>query len=555
MGHRMRYAPATAAEAGFDAKRTVILLRSAVVVSTSYLILFAEPQTTPSGVAYILTLLLSNVALACLPRELFHKPHFAAALLLGDTAAVLVGLYHTVGFSQDFLIVYFFTIFLTTAAANLVQIATGATLVAGLYGYWLWMSSPHGLTSGEWLRLPFFFIIAVFYAYVTEETKRERRRRVHAEAESEQLRFLLSLGNTFSQRVANRELVGQIGSLVQAAFPRVACEVHLDSHACRSGGELWLPIAAHGQTFGWLSAKSRDGKRLRAEEEQCCRVVALAAGNALYTAEQVAAAREGDRVKEEFLGVMSHELRTPLHAILGYAEMVDMMLETGEGESARESLGRLRANASRMQDLVEEMLCFAELRAGQTSLRVEPVDLCALFEHFAAGMDSQLAGRPIRFEWSVESGLAEVRTDKRKLRQLVSGLLSNATKFTERGFVRLSARLAAEGIVEIEVRDSGIGIDPKDFARIFEKFRQLDGSLTRRFDGIGLGLPLAQALAHTLGGRIEVDSRPREGASFRVRLPRDAGSPAGVGALEKAAVPRGVDDDEIPVFIRPQAAA
>src|SRR5437879_1702464 len=213
----------------FDKKRTVILLRSVVVVSTSYLILFGQPTLGAASTAYILALILSNVGLGLTPKDWFQEPRFSAALLLGDTAAVLVGLYLTVGcFSQDFLIIYFFTIFLTTATSSIAQIAIGAAMISTLYGYWLWLTASQTVGAAEWLRLPFFFIVAVFYAYVTEETKQERYRRELAERESDHLQFLLNLGETFAQRRAIPELVGHVGSLVEAAFPRLRCTVRME---------------------------------------------------------------------------------------------------------------------------------------------------------------------------------------------------------------------------------------------------------------------------------------------------------------------------------------
>src|SRR5258708_5737007 len=152
-----------------DKKRTVVLLRSVVVISTSYLILFGPAATNPLSIGYILCLIATTVALALAPKEWFHRLDFSAALLLGDTAVVLIGLYLTVGcFSQDFLIIYFFTIFLTAATEGVAQIGLGAAMVSVLYGYWLWMTTAHSLGAGEWLRLPFFFVVAVFYAYMTE---------------------------------------------------------------------------------------------------------------------------------------------------------------------------------------------------------------------------------------------------------------------------------------------------------------------------------------------------------------------------------------------------
>jgi K+-sensing histidine kinase KdpD len=501
-----------------DKKHAIILLRSVVVVSTSYLILFGQAPQARTSIAYILALLLTNAALALTPSHWFRQPRFSTALLVGDTALVLMGLYLTVGcFSQDFLIIYFFTIFLTTATASLAEIALGAAIISCLYGYWLWLTAAHVLGPGEWLRLPFFFIVAVFYAFITEETKRERYFRQRAERESERLRFLLQLGNTLPQRKAAEELIGQLGSLVEAAFPRLNCHSRRDDITDRHHPVLF-PLSSNGHSFGALEVETKDGSALWPNESAFCKVAAVTAANALYTAEQESAAAEGMRTKEEFLAALSHELRSPLHVILGNTEILRDVLTPAADPIVLESIESLGASAGRLLDLIEEMLCFAELRAGRSTVRPEPVDLRALFEAYGASMTERLAGRPMRFEWHVGNDVPVLVTDARMLRLIINGLLSNAAKFTEEGVVELRAERSG-GHVEIAVRDSGIGIAPQDVARIFQAFRQLDGSLTRRFPGLGLGLTLARELSAALGGTLGVDSAPHQGSTFRVRLP------------------------------------
>jgi signal transduction histidine kinase len=535
----MRLSGTSLEECGLDKKRTVILLRAVVAVSLSYLVLFARTDGTGTIVLYVIALILSNVGLAFLPAATFRQPVFSKGLFLVDTAAVLIGLYYTVGVSQDFLIVYFFTMFLTAAVETVGQIAVGAMIVSALYGCWLWTTSTGMLGSAEWLRLPFFFIVAVFYAYMTEEVKRERERRFQAERESQHLRFLLNLSDSFSGRRANRELVGQISGIVAAAFPRVTCVAYPGPPDAGAAGGTWLPMRAHGASFGGLQVTTRDGSPLSPNEEQFCRMVALVAANALYSADQSNGVASTARLKEEFLGTLSHELRTPLHAVLGYIEVLEGILPSSN-QLALESVARLRANACRLQGFLEEMLWFAELRSGQHALHLERVDLRDLFDLFAAKMAGELAGRPIRFDSRVEPDVPAVRTDPRKLNQIISGLLSNAAKFTERGSIALTACCLADEEIEIEVRDSGIGIDPKDFRVIFEDFRQLDGSMTRRAGGLGLGLALAQELAAILGGNIDVESTRNCGATFRLRLPV-----RGSRAVQDAAATRTVDSQPI----------
>ncbi len=506
-------------ECGLDKKRTVILLRSVVTVSLSYLVLFARTDATPSNVTYVAAVILSNIILIFLPGDVFRRPLFSKALFLADTGVVLIGLYYTVGLSQDFLIVYFFTMFLTAAVETVAQIAIGALLVSIVYGCWLWTTSTVWLGSAEWLRLPFFFIVAVFYAYMTEEVRRERDRRLQAERESQHLRFLLNLGDAFSAMSPGHELVGQVCNVVAKAFPRLTCTLSAEPVSPEVSDARWFPIRVPGASFGGLRVTTRDATALSPDEEQFCKVVALVVGNTLKMIQQSEAAGSTARLKEEFLGTLSHELRTPLHAILGYIEMLEAVLPPSVDQLAHESVARLRANTSRLQLLLEEMLWFAELRSGQRSLQTERVDLRVVFERFSARMNNELAGRPIRFESRVAPDVPPLETDARKVNQILSGLLSNAAKFTQRGSIELTARRLPEEQIEIAVHDTGIGIDPQDFPLIFEDFRQLDASLTRRAGGLGLGLALAQELAVILGGRIIVESQRNRGATFRVTFP------------------------------------
>jgi len=525
-----------------DKKRTVVLLRSVVVISTSYLILFGGTASSSASVAYILALIVSNLLLALTPKEWFHEPRLSAALLLGDTAVVLIGLYLTVGcFSQDFLIIYFFTIFLTTATESVGQIAVGAAMISGLYGYWLWLTSAQTLGAAEWLRLPFFFIVAVFYAYVTEETKQERWRRQQAERESERLRFLFQVSERFSQRAVNEPLVRQLADLVEAAFPRLSCEVDLRPGEPAAGAVATFLIQTHDRAFGALRVVPTDGGDLSPDEHQFCKVAAMITANTLYTTQQVSAAQEGDRVKQEFLATLSHELRSPLHVILGNAEIIADETKQTASPFVRESIDRLRASAYRLLDIVEELLCFTELRAGQTAIYPERVDLRDLFDEFATGVKELLAGRPIQFECDLSADLPTLFTDRRKLRLIVNGLLGNAAKFTESGFVRLSAQRVSADAIEITVQDSGIGIEAKDLPEIFNEFYQADGSLRRRFDGLGLGLALTRELAAALGGWVQAESEPNRGSTFRVRLPLRSESDRPDAATQTAplAVPLG----------------
>lgn len=502
-----------------DKRRTVILLRSVVMFTTAYLVVFGAQDLTAGSLVYAAVLVGSNLALALAPRWIFDWSLFSLCLLLTDTALVVLGLYRTVGLSQEFLVVYFFTIFLTTAAERLGHIAIGATLVSGLYGYWLFQSTNGSMTTSDWLRIPFVFVVAIFYAFVTDELKVEKRRRHEAEREREQLRVLLQVTGAVSESPIAAECVKNIARFVEDAVPDLRCEVSAAVVSpALDRGAVWLPIEAFGQRFGGIVMRSTNGG-VTVNETALARLVIHAVASATYTARQVEVAQEASRLKEEFLATMSHELRTPLHAILGYSDLIEGAAEASGDQSIVDSIGRLRANTRHLHDILEEMMGFAALRAGHAEPREVPLQIPALMNELAGLTRELLVGRPIDVDVEVAQNLPVIMTDVHKLRQALLSQLNNAVKFTERGTVRLSAELRGTDQVVFGIQDSGIGIAEDDVRVIFDEFRQLDGSSTRRFGGVGLGLALARGLLALLGGSLEVSSRPGHGSTFRTVIP------------------------------------
>ena len=514
----MRSAVRCADGVQLDKKRTVLLLRSVVVFTTGYLVLFGSQPPTPASVAYVAVLIATNVGLALAPRRVFSDARFPSCLLLGDTALVVLGLYETIGFSQEFLIVYFFTIFLTTAAETLGQIAIGATLVSGLYGYWLYLSTNGAMDSSRWLRLPFFFVVAIFYAFLTDELKVEKRRRQAAEREREHLRLLLQVAGSISESSVSTECIRGIAKFIEDAAPHLRCEVSTETHPATAGGGEWLPIEAYGQRYGGVVVRSQYGS-VTANERALAQLIIHAVASAAYTARQVEVAQEASRLKEEFLATLSHELRTPLHAILGYSDLIESAAESLRDALIVESVGRLRANARRLHDLLEEMMGFAAFKAGRATAQLGPLEIPRLLGELAALTKELLAARPVEFELELPANLPRVVTDAHKLRQVLVSLLGNAAKFTERGRVRLAVEVRGSESVAFSVSDTGIGIGQDDLRVIFDDFRQLDGSSTRRFGGVGLGLALARGMLALLGGRLEVASQPGRGSTFRAVIP------------------------------------
>ena len=225
--------------------------------------------------------------------------------------------------------------------------------------------------------------------------------------------------------------------------------------------------------------------------------------------------------KSEFLANMSHEIRTPLTAILGYADALrqDPSL-TGQG---RGQADRIAVAARSLQTLVDQILEYSDLDTGGIALEPEVFDPHALLAQ-ACEMIREPArekGLSLACDCAVDVP-AFVEADAGRIRQVLLVLLENAVKFTEAGAVRASLSVARDDALMFSVSDTGVGVPADAAGRLFESFSQADGSLTRRFGGAGLGLALAKALVRKLGGAIDFESRPGEGARFWFSVPAPA---------------------------------
>ena len=236
---------------------------------------------------------------------------------------------------------------------------------------------------------------------------------------------------------------------------------------------------------------------------------------------------DATKAKDRFLAVMSHEMRTPLNAILGYADLLDMELDGPLSDGQRQQIERIRFGSRHLLDLVNDLLDLARLDARHLDLDVRPVDLGAVVEEVAALLEAQATGKGITLEASpCGDDVPHVIADLQRLRQILTNLVGNAIKFTEKGGITITCEAARrDGLVSIVVRDSGIGIAPEVLPLVFTEFYQADDELTRRRGGSGLGLSIAQRLAQLMGGHITVDSELGKGSTFTIFLrPAAAGS-------------------------------
>ncbi|WP_053230949.1 response regulator [Sandaracinus amylolyticus] len=224
------------------------------------------------------------------------------------------------------------------------------------------------------------------------------------------------------------------------------------------------------------------------------------------------------RLKSEFLANFSHEIRTPLNGILGYCDL--LMREEGSRLTphGRRDLNVVKANAKALLGLINDILDLSKIESGHVDVVREQVELRPLVDECIATVREYAQGKQVEIYATIPPELDTIDTDGLKLRQILLNLLSNAAKFTEAGEVVVDVKREADTLV-LSVEDTGAGIPPDQLPFVFEKFRQVDGSSTRKVGGTGLGLAIVRELCRVLGGNVDATSTLGRGSVFRVRLP------------------------------------
>ena len=229
-------------------------------------------------------------------------------------------------------------------------------------------------------------------------------------------------------------------------------------------------------------------------------------------------AREANRAKAEFLAVMSHELRTPLNAIAGYSELLSLGLSGPLNQKQTDAVTRIRTNQQHLLALIDDVLSFARIEAGNTPIRPGPVSVREALDSLEALVRPDLAREELAYIWNGCDASLMARADPIKLRQILLNVLGNAIKFTPPGGrIELSARQSGDRI-SICVSDTGIGISAEKIDLVFDPFFQGQSGTTREYPGVGLGLSIARDFARAMGGDIHIQSAPNEGCTVTIDL-------------------------------------
>ncbi|MEP6593754.1 MAG: ATP-binding protein, partial [Acidobacteriota bacterium] len=310
---------------------------------------------------------------------------------------------------------------------------------------------------------------------------------------------------------------------------RILTALSLSSYIC-------VPLVSSTGTFGALTFVFAESNRHYGDRDVAFALdVASRASMAIENAFAYRRASEANRVKDEFMATLSHELRTPLNAILGYAQLINQGIYTGNHQAS--AMGVLTRNAEALRQIIDDVLDVSRITSGKLRLRIQPVRMEDILGNAIATVQPAADAKGVSIQLVAEPEAGAVSGDPDRLQQVIWNLLSNAVKFTPPEG-RVDLRLErVNGAVQMIVKDEGQGIDPAFLPHLFERFRQADSRLSREHGGLGLGLAIVRELVELHGGTVSGSSDgPGTGATFIVRLPSANREPFS-GPVSEAGMP------------------
>jgi signal transduction histidine kinase len=314
-----------------------------------------------------------------------------------------------------------------------------------------------------------------------------------------------SLSESFTALAEKAFASGQPQTMVVEFAPEVAPTVMLQA----------LPLLVRDERIGVLTAAYSSDQT--AVLHELLFIIATQTALAIRNGRQFHALRELDRLKSEFIGIASHELRTPLSLVLGYSSLLRNRLDGRD----RDTLQHIIDGAIRIGDIVDDLVNLRRSDLQEHQLELEQADLWMVLREVVQELHSLANGRGVTLVLECPDLPTYMQLDREKMSLALAHLVDNATKFTRSsGVVRVVGQLSPSGQdVTIEVRDTGVGITPRELSRVFDRFYQVAPSATRAQTGLGIGLAIAKMFVELHGGQIQVQSVLGQGSVFQVRLP------------------------------------
>lgn len=335
--------------------------------------------------------------------------------------------------------------------------------------------------------------------------------------------FPVSRGTVSGRAIIERRTihVHDLATVIESDYP--SSKIYLERFGTRT--ILATPLLSEGIAVGGIVIRRTEVNPFSEKQVALLRTFADQAAIAVENVRVFKELEEKNELleaaskhKSQFLANVSHELRTPLNSIIGFTRIVMRRSEGKLENLQKENLQKVLVSAEHLLNLINGLLDLAKIEAGHMEVYSETFKLEEIVRIATATVEPMLRNGNVRLLTEIAADLPLIKTDRDKLKQVVLNLLSNSAKFTEKGEIKVAA-WSQNGSMKLTVSDTGIGMSKEALNYIFEEFRQVDMSTTRKYGGTGLGLAIVKRLTNLLGGDIAVESEEGKGTKFTVTLP------------------------------------